>query len=50
MTKWETELLFKMASMLAEIAYEIHDRDFIDDELKDMLLEFWRTFEGLDRG
>ena len=34
----------KLAGMLSKIAYEIHDNEGIDENLKEMLLDFWRTF------
>lgn len=33
-----------LAKMMAEISYEIHDMEGINDTLKEMLLELWRNF------
>lgn len=35
----------KLAGMLAKIAYELHDKDYIDDALKEMLFKLWREFD-----
>lgn len=36
--------LEKLAGMLSKIAYEMHDKEGIDENLREMLLEFWRQF------
>jgi hypothetical protein len=33
-----------LAGMLAKIAYEVHDREGIDETLREMLLDLWRQF------
>lgn len=33
-----------LAGMLAKIAYEIHDKDGVDENLREMLLDLWREF------
>lgn len=40
----------KLAGMLAEIAYEVHDKEGIDDVLREMLLELWRCFDMYNQG
>lgn len=36
--------LYKMVGMMSKIAYEMHDKEFVDEDLREMLLEFWRQF------
>lgn len=38
------EQLYKLVGMLAEIAYEIHDKEGINEKLSEMLLDLWREF------
>lgn len=35
----------KLAGMLAKIAYEVHDNDSVNEELREMLLDLWREFD-----
>lgn len=35
----------RLAGMMAAIAYEMHDKEFVDEDLREMLLEFWRLFD-----
>jgi hypothetical protein len=34
----------KLAGMMAKIAYEVHDKEGIDEGLREMLLDLWREF------
>ena len=36
--------IIKMTAMLSKIAYELHDKKGIDENLSEMLLDFWREF------
>ncbi|AMQ66730.1 hypothetical protein FDG96_gp71 [Bacillus phage Mgbh1] len=36
--------LHKMAGMMSKIAYEMRDMEGVNEELREMLLEFWRQF------
>lgn len=35
----------KLAGLLAKIAYEVHDNEGVNEELRELLLEFWREFD-----
>ena len=41
--------LYKMVGMLSKIAYELHDKEFVDQGLSEMLLDFWRQFNSYER-
>lgn len=35
----------KLAGMLSEIAYEIHDNEYINENLRELFLDLWREFD-----
>lgn len=35
----------KLAGLLAEIAYEVHDKEGVDEKLRELLLDLWREFD-----
>ena len=35
----------KLAGMLAKIAYEVHDKECLDEGLRETLLDLWREFD-----
>lgn len=40
----EQEELEKLAGVISKISYELHDKEFISEDFKETLLEFWREF------
>lgn len=38
--------LQKFVGMVSDIAYEMHDKDWVDDKLREMFLELWRQFSS----
>ena len=41
----ESKEFEKLAGMLAAIAYEVHDDDSINENLRELLLGLWREFD-----
>lgn len=37
-----------LAGFMSQLAYELHDKDYIDDDLGEDLLMFWRMFNGFE--
>lgn len=38
-----------MVGMMSKIAYEMYDKEFVDEKLSEMLLDFWREFNSYEQ-